>query len=163
MMRREYAERLLDNKIIGYSPKDPKLSDYVKLFEIPGLAKKAIFGRPIIVVHYINHALELDKYVREQLDEESKDNTVFLLYLLTEDVSKTIKKYKSLPHLIWVADNPQDSESGLKIYDFYSKLYPFANEVELWGGSREVCVALTANDLEKNGFKVRIRKDCTFV
>jgi len=162
MMRREYAERLLDKKIDGYSPKDPALAAYVKLFEVPSLAEKAIFGRPIIVVHYVKDALTIDRYVREELEKSSKNNTVFVLYLLTGDIVETIRQYKDLQYLIWVADNIFENETGLTVNEFFDRVYPHTKELELWGGSRSICVLLIEHDLEKKGFKVKIREDCTF-
>jgi len=162
MMRREYAERLLGEKIKGYSPDNPELSDYVKLFEVLGLAERAIFGTPIMVVHYVNRTLSEDRYVREELEKTSKHNTVFILYLLTEQIIETIKKYKHLPYLIWVADNIFKNETGLTVNNFFNKLYPFAKELELWGGSRRICVYLIERDLKNKRFKVKIREDCTF-
>jgi len=162
MMRREYAESLLEKKIDGYSPNIPELLDYVKLFEVPGLAERAIFGRPIIVVHYINRALSGNKYVREELKKSSRNNTVIMLYLRVKGINETIKRYKDFSYLIWVMDTNLENETGLRVDDFSTKVYPLAEEVELWGGSSEICIPLLLSYLQKKGFSVKVRDDCIF-
>ncbi|MCW1296785.1 MAG: hypothetical protein OH319_03840 [Candidatus Parvarchaeota archaeon] len=183
MMRRKDVEEMLGRRIVGYEPIKPNiervllsqksLEDYVKIFDVPRLAKKVITGKPLIVVHpgfsiFFNFqdskSREYETYMKnmkKKVDEAlSNHRCVIITYPNSPDIeARTRKLFNDPKNVIWVPDPTIDH--GFSVIDFYERLGRYVDSVDLAG--ERGCAETHEHILKQNKIKVNRLEDCLFI
>jgi len=169
-MRRADAEAILGEKINGYQPKNHYSEDYVMILEVPGLADKVIYGKPLIVVHpgfsliydtpygervkdYETYWSNLNKKINEAIQ---KKRTI----LIIQPARPRTTLLPDLNNVIWVPDPFVDVD--LLTSEFYKKLSKYVDEVDIAGELRGGCLLANEGRLEDAHIKVNKLEDCIF-
>lgn len=175
MMRRANAEAILGEKIEEYQPQNQYSGDYVKVLEVPRLADKVIYGKPLLVIHpgycliHDFHESASRKYktymskLKKKINEAIRNKRTVIITYPDEPPSfgpKIKKLLGNFKNVIWVPEPVV--HDNLTIFEFYRKLSQYIDEVDLAGERNELCIDEHECYLEENSIKSNRLEDCIF-